>query len=98
MDILTYLLAKNYTNSILEEDNLKGKSAYEIAVENGFQGSEQDWIESLKGDSPTIGENGHWIIGEEDTGVQAVPDLDGYFSETNLIALTTEEILEICKN
>ena len=40
MDILTYLLAKNYTNSILEEDNLKGKSAYEIAVENGFQGSE----------------------------------------------------------
>lgn len=27
----------------------KGKSAYEIAVEHGFQGSEEDWLLSLKG-------------------------------------------------
>ena len=27
-----------------------GKSAYEIAVENGFQGSEEEWLESLVGD------------------------------------------------
>ncbi len=26
------------------------KSAYDIAVENGFQGSEQDWLASIKGD------------------------------------------------
>lgn len=26
-----------------------GKSAYEIAVENGFKGSEQAWLDSLKG-------------------------------------------------
>ena len=26
-----------------------GKSAYEIAVENGFEGSEAEWLESLKG-------------------------------------------------
>lgn len=26
-----------------------GKSAYEIAVENGFEGTEQDWLASLKG-------------------------------------------------
>ena len=98
MDVLTYLLAKNYTDSTLDQENLKGKSAYEIAVDEGFQGTEKEWLESLKGDSPNIGENGHWIIGGVDTGIQAVPDLDGYFSETNLIALTTEEILEICKN
>ena len=98
MDVLTYLLAKNYTDSTLDQENLKGKSAYEIAVDEGFQGTEKEWLESLKGDSPSIGENGHWIIEGVDTGVQAVPDLDGYFSETNLIALTTEEILEICKN
>ena len=27
-----------------------GKSAYEIAVENGFEGTEQAWLESLKGE------------------------------------------------
>jgi hypothetical protein len=27
-----------------------GKSAYEIAQEHGFEGSEEDWLESLKGD------------------------------------------------
>ena len=26
-----------------------GKSAYEIAVDNGFQGTEQEWLDSLKG-------------------------------------------------
>ncbi len=28
-----------------------GKSAYEIAVENGFVGSEQEWLDSLRGDA-----------------------------------------------
>lgn len=36
-----------------------GKSAYELAVENGYTGTEQEWLESLKGidgkDSPIIG-------------------------------------------
>ena len=27
---------------------LPGASAYEIALENGFDGTEQDWLESLK--------------------------------------------------
>lgn len=26
----------------------KGKSAYEIALDNGFAGSEQEWLDSLK--------------------------------------------------
>ena len=26
-----------------------GESAYEIAVRNGFEGTEQEWLESLKG-------------------------------------------------
>jgi len=29
----------------------EGKSAYEVAVENGFVGSESDWLASLKGDT-----------------------------------------------
>lgn len=42
----------------------RGKSAYEVAVKNGFEGTEQEWLDSLrlapKGDdgfSPTIVEN-----------------------------------------
>ena len=53
-----------------------GKSAYEIAVANGFIGTEQEWLASLKGDSPYIGENGNWFLGDQDTGVSAQPELD----------------------
>lgn len=35
-----------------------GKSAYEIAVENGFEGTEEEWLESLKGDDGKDGVNG----------------------------------------
>lgn len=31
-------------------DGKDGKSAYEVAVENGFIGTEQEWLESLKGE------------------------------------------------
>ena len=27
-----------------------GKSAYRVAVDNGFEGSESEWLESLKGE------------------------------------------------
>lgn len=98
MDISTYILAKRYVDEVLVgEGALQGKSAYQIALDNGFIGSEVEWLESLMGQSPHIGENGHWIIGDKDTGVIASPELSGYYSEANLLALTTEEILEICK-
>ena len=35
-----------------------GKSAYEIAVEQGFEGDEQLWLESLKGDKGDPGPQG----------------------------------------
>ena len=35
-----------------------GKSAYELAVENGFTGSEAEWLESLKGAAGAKGEKG----------------------------------------
>ena len=41
-----------------------GKSAYEIAVEHGFEGSEEDWLASLKGE-------------KGDTGPQGPPGSDG---------------------
>ncbi len=41
--------------SLVSCDFLRGKSAYEIAVENGFDGSISEWLESLNG---TDGEKG----------------------------------------
>lgn len=35
-----------------------GKSAYEIAVENGFVGTEQEWLESLQGEDGDAGPQG----------------------------------------
>lgn len=35
-----------------------GKSAYEIAVDNGFEGTEEEWLESLKGSDGEDGTNG----------------------------------------
>ena len=34
---------------------LNGESAYNIAVKNGFVGTEAEWIESLKGEKGEIG-------------------------------------------
>lgn len=35
-----------------------GKSAYEIAVEHGFVGTEEEWLESLKGEKGDKGDPG----------------------------------------
>ena len=90
MDIITYILCKKYTDSAVSQSGLAGKTAYEIAKENGFIGSEKEWLKSLEGNSPYIGENGNWFIGETDTGVQASAD-------TNIVSLTEKEILELLK-
>lgn len=37
---------------------VNGLSAYEVAVANGFEGTEEEWLESLKGDKGDKGEQG----------------------------------------
>lgn len=39
-------------------NGVDGKSAYEIAVDNGFVGTEEEWLESLKGDTGATGPAG----------------------------------------
>ncbi|MGM9647248.1 MAG: phage tail protein [Eubacteriales bacterium] len=54
-------LNKEYEEKLSESGDLKGesgKSAYQTAVENGFEGSEEEWLESLKGEPGAKGENG----------------------------------------
>ena len=75
MDIITYVLCKKQiSDALMGAGALIGKSAYQIAVENGFKGSEKDWLLSLKGEqgyTPYIGENGNWFINGEDTNISA---------------------------
>ena len=58
----------------LTAGELTGDSAYEIAVKNGFEGSESQWLASLKGAdgadgrSPYINESGQWVIYNDATG------------------------------
>lgn len=82
-----------------ENNQQNGKSAYEIAVEQGFTGTVEEWLNSLKGSNgitPHIGENGNWFIGDVDTGVSARdascehstisnPEIDEYFNHSGLI-------------
>lgn len=67
---LAIKLDKDTTLPLLE--NL-GKSAYAIAVAHGFQGTEQDWLNSLRGSQGPQGNPGP--IGEP--GLQGPPGKDG---------------------
>ena len=52
---------------------IKGESAYEIALLNGFKGTQAEWLESLKGEdgkTPYI-QNGYWYIDGVNLGVKA---------------------------
>lgn len=66
-------------NSISITEYIKGDpgaSAYEIAIENGFTGTETEWLASLKGEKGDQGEQG--IQGEKgDTGSQGLQGIQG---------------------
>ena len=56
-----------------------GYSAYDLAVRNGFVGSEAEWVQSLKGDpgfylTPDPNLEGFYIIRG---GQMLIPDSDG---------------------
>ena len=62
-----------------------GKSAYDIAKENGFEGTVEEWLESLRGPKGEdgasgatpkieIGPDGKWYINDENTWVNARPE------------------------
>ena len=70
--VITIVDADGETSATLHngangEKGTDGKSAYQIAVEQGYQGSESDWLTSLKGDK---GEKGN-------TGAKGNPGQDG---------------------
>ena len=90
---------KNKPTTTNSED---GKSAYELAVDNGYSGTIQQWLDSLKGQDGTNGTNGttphidqttgNWFIGETNTGVKASFSSESAASGgTTLSVVTTGE-------
>ncbi len=66
----------------LTKNGEQGKSAYEIAVENGFTGTEAEWLESLKGETGATGAAGATgatgATGQQGSvGPQGVQGVDG---------------------
>lgn len=55
--IAAFLASAMLTASVLMSA-CAGKSAYEIAVENGFDGDEEEWLESLQGEDGSDGTDG----------------------------------------
>ena len=101
MDIVTLALAKKYIKtSLAGAGALKGedgKSAYQIAKEEGFVGTKTEWLESLKGKTPYIGENGHWFIDGIDTNISAsgTDDYKKLKNKPSLNGITIEDDIEI---
>ena len=57
-----------------------GLSAYEIAVEHGFQGTEEEWLESLRGEDGQDGQDGQdGEDGEDGTTPTIEISEDGYW-------------------
>ena len=74
-----------------------GESAYEIAVRNGFKGTETEWLESLKGEKGDTGDQG--LQGEPgkegQPGKDGAPGADGYTPQKGVDYWTPADIAEI---
>lgn len=82
---------------------LDGKSAYQIAVENGFEGTEDEWLESLEGEegySPSVQlerkENGVLITAINQDGQESQMIYDGRDGDgSGGVDFTTDETLTL---
>lgn len=63
-----------------------GKSAYQVAVDNGFSGTEEQWLLSLKGEKGDKGDKG-------DPGAQGVPGAPGLTTSVNGISHVNGQII-----
>ena len=88
LDVVSMILANSYTEESLTgsgalkgqdgKDGADGKGAYELAVEKGFEGSDDEWLESLKGVDGKDGTDGK-------DGADGKDGKDGLDGEQNVI-------------
>lgn len=77
-------------------EKIQGYSAYEVAVINGFVGSEEEWLESLKGDPGPAGPQGEpgfvqfeELTDEQKEMLRGYPGEDGVDGYSPTIAVAT---------
>lgn len=77
----------------------RGYSAYEIAVQNGFEGTEEEWLVSLKGDTGETGPQGksayqvavdNGFEGTEEDFVNQYLNADNYYNKDEIDAKISE--------
>ena len=54
-DTMSLIRIRDKSGNYIDIPALQGESAYNIAVRNGYTGTEQEWLESLKGEKGEIG-------------------------------------------
>jgi len=89
------VIDRNGVSSSVDTKGDKGLSAYEVAVENGFVGTEAEWLASLKGpkgdpSSADINLNGSVITVTNNAGDTESIDVLASTDERVQIAVTTE--------
>lgn len=76
-----------------QQEALRGHSAYQLAVNAGFEGTEEEWIESLKGDKGDKGDTGdsayeearkNGFVGSEAEWLESLNGLDGTVAYSDL--------------
>lgn len=83
-------------NKALETAIAQAKNAYQIAVENGFEGTEEDWLQSLKGEQgrgiirSEINASGELVLTYSDSSMANVGDVKGK-DGTNYILTDTDK-------
>jgi hypothetical protein len=73
LDATLCSLSLGFVNRI----GIDGKSAYEVACDNGFEGTEQEWIESLRGE--------HGDMGQIEVAIDDLPPDDETLHVRNLL-------------
>lgn len=81
-------------------DGRDGSSAYQVAVENGFEGTEEEWLESLQGQDGEdgqdgVGGNGSRVAAGRNIEVQDNEDGTQTVAVADNIALSDEGSLEV---
>ena len=103
------VVVKDTDNKIVEvisvgKQGIPGKSAYTIDIENGFKGTEKEWLSSLKGDPFTYNdftpEQLAQLVGPQGkTGYYYIPSVnkEGIISWTNNGNLSNPNPINIIK-
>lgn len=89
--ILEINQALDQLESNVASGKFDGESAYQIAVKNGFKGTEEEWLASLNGKPGIPGEKGN----KGDKGEPGIPGIDATINGKNTLEIIAGENVTI---